>query len=457
MTALQGKIVTQLRVSTTQQKSGHFLSVCVIGREILLYCKTVSSAVSLHFPTLSINQIECLVLNLTFYSTRSLTSYLQKSHGLHSVTVLHKLFGRMQAFLSTHLLQIGLLSALLFQNVLHGVILHVSRAVPPESRYFASTAVLCTEVLKMLFSIGALFYESGGVKPVFDFLASAKTWKNALPLSFPAVIYTFQNNLQYISLTYISASEFQLLVQMKTFTTAVFSIIFLDVKLTRVQWFAIILLIVGVTMAQLPHCQNAGVDAAKSLDIFSAYFYGVSAALMLTLLSGAAGVYQEKVLKKQIDLSIHYLNLQLAILSFGTNLISIYVQDGALIAEKGFFFGYNFIVWFTIVCAATGGLLVALVIRYTSNLAKSYAVSLSIFMTQIVSYLFLGGNSATTFTLSWSLAASVVFISSLLYMEPSNSSPPSNNLPEKLDSTSFKIDVINTSLTQEREKIETND
>ena len=145
-----------------------------------------------------------------------------------------------------------------------------------------------------------------------EFLGSMKTWKVAWVLVFPAVVYTVQNNLQFFALTYISATEFQLVSQLKTFTTAIFSVLFLGMRLSRVQWMAIVLLIIGVILAQLPapiSCTPT-VSPASVADSWSLRLVGVVATVFLCLLSGAAGVYQEKVLKKQIDLSIHYLNLE---------------------------------------------------------------------------------------------------------------------------------------------------
>lgn len=51
-------------------------------------------------------------------------------------------------------------------------------------------------------------------------------------------------------------------------------------------------------------------SAASSEGWVSDHTFGVLAVLFLSVLSGAAGVYQEKVVKHYIDLSIHYLNMQ---------------------------------------------------------------------------------------------------------------------------------------------------
>ncbi len=262
------------------------------------------------------------------------------------------------------------------------------------------------------------------VRGAIVFFTSTKNWSNSWALLFPAVVYTVQNNLSFVALTYISAADFQLLSQCKTLCTAIFSVLFLSTKLSRIQWMALLLLVIGVALAQMDcfPSNNASRSSNQASDQFkgnptcfiitflgefytfiSLYFCvhaGVCAVLLLSVLSGAAGVYQEKVLKKYIDLPIHFLNVQvpgyifsfrlpyyscffnivcsnahvqLAFFSIFTNIISIYLQDTQAISSRGFFFGYTPVVFAIIVVGALGGLLVALVIRHTSNLAKSYA------------------------------------------------------------------------------------
>ncbi len=52
--------------------------------------------------------------------------------------------------------------------------------------------------------------------------------------------------------------------------------------------------------------------------------------------------------------------------------------DGEQIARQGFFVGYNPVVWLTIAFQTIGGILVSLCIMYADNIAKSFAMSISI-------------------------------------------------------------------------------
>jgi drug/metabolite transporter (DMT)-like permease len=185
-------------------------------------------------------------------------------------------------------------------------------------------------------SIIALIITGTSISQIGAFLFNPKSWKNSWTLVFPALVYTFQNNLQFVALSNIPATEFQLLSQAKTLTTAMFSVLFLGTRLSRVQWMALMLLVIGVALAQMPpqgvssHSSSVHSSVSdSSSSLMSNHTYGVLAVLLLSVLSGAAGVYQEMVVKKYMDLSIHYLNIQ--------------VLHSQLLVALLFVFGFGFI------------------------------------------------------------------------------------------------------------------
>ena len=62
----------------------------------------------------------------------------------------------------------------------------------------------------------------------------------------PSGLYVLQNNLQYIGASYLPAAIFQVLVQIKIITTAIFSVTMLNRKLSLMQWTAIVALGSGI-------------------------------------------------------------------------------------------------------------------------------------------------------------------------------------------------------------------
>jgi UDP-sugar transporter A1/2/3 len=319
------------------------------------------------------------------------------------------------------------------------IIISQSRGVPAEERYITSTVVLMTEIVKLIGSVVAVVYTSN-IRTVYLFFVTWANWRNSWALIFPAVVYTCTNNLAYIALTYLPAAEFQLLTQGKTLTIALFAVVFLGTRLTRLQWLALILLVLGVMLAQLPKdavSSGSGLQHNRFADDTGAHFKGVCAVLTLCVLSGAAGVYQEKILKQYVDLSINYLNAQLAFFSLFTNGTAIFLQDSEVIIKHGFFHGYNSLTWCVVLVASLGGILISLVIRHTSNLAKTYAVSMAILVVSFVSYLL--DPQSTQLSVTWYLAACVVIISVLVFTDPA-AQPPKVDIPSTDKGTSVKVD-----------------
>jgi UDP-sugar transporter A1/2/3 len=157
---------------------------------------------------------------------------------------------RSMTYLNSWVGQACLLGFLLAQNVSHALLIQISRSVPPSERYFTSTAVLMGEVFKFFGSLGCVLFTTN-FRSVWQFFSTAKSWRNSWTLIFPAVVYTVQNNLSFIALNYIPATEFQLLAQAKTLTTALFSVIFLGTRLSRIQWMALTLLVIGMNISHI--------------------------------------------------------------------------------------------------------------------------------------------------------------------------------------------------------------
>jgi len=145
------------------------------------------------------------------------------------------------------------------------------------------------------------------------------------------------------------------------------------------QWFSLVVLITGVALVQL-----SDVKESKSAGPEQSKLVGFTAAVTACFLSGFAGVYFEKILKGS-NVSVWMRNVQLAMLAIPLGLITAYVKDGSGIGQKGFFFGYDEFIWFTVAQNALGGLLVAVVVKYADNILKGFACSLAIIITCVAS------------------------------------------------------------------------
>ena len=319
--------------------------------------------------------------------------------------------------------------------------------MPPVNgqRYFISTAVLLNEVLKLTISLTLALFDiainpktadSSTATGLFKELARAVFTGDSWKLAIPALFYTLQNSLQYVAVGNLDAATFSVTNQLKLVTTAIFGLVLLRSSLNVRRWSILALILVGIAIIQIPlgssessvlsikdlkggvafhearhiwDLKAAGNGAARKLSKRSATYEGIDedfaaanpeinrtlgllAALMACVISGFAGSFFERILKEargDQNPSVWVRNVQLSFYSLWPALfIGVLFKDGEYITKTGFFTGYNWVVWTAIVLQAVGGILVALVINYANNAAKTYATGVSIASSFFASVLF---------------------------------------------------------------------
>lgn len=255
-------------------------------------------------------------------------------------------------------------------------------------------------------------------------LFSTDCWK----LSIPAILYVIQNNLQFVAASNLDVATFQVTYQMKILTTAAFSVLMLGKRLTSKKWLALLFLAIGVGIVQIqsgapahapspavaatPTAIPAGtaadpvVEALTSLNetiteaaqaVFETAkkttnahdvsemnpFVGFMAVSLACLTSGLAGVYFEMVLKgSKADLWVR--NVQLSMFSLLPALAPVLFSSTSL-SLTGLFKNFGFWAWCTVFIQVFGGLITAIVIKYSDNIMKGFATSLSIVISSLAS------------------------------------------------------------------------
>lgn len=313
-------------------------------------------------------------------------------------------------------------------------------------RYYTSTAVFLNEVVKLAISLTMALYEiatdpknpeTSTAAGLFGELGAAVFTGDSWKMAIPAMLYTLQNSLQYVGVSNLDASTFQVTYQLKILTTALFSVMLLGRSLSLRKWLSLLLLTVGVAIVQIPtesrevpilsikdlkdgvafhsprniwDLKALGNAAAGQLAKRSATYEGIDedfaaanpqlnatigliAVAVACVLSGMAGVYFEKILKDPKGdahtVSVWVRNVQLSFYSLWPALfIGVLFKDGEHLSKAGFFTGYNWVVWLAIVLQASGGVIVALVVNYTDNIAKNFATSISIVVSFLASVFF---------------------------------------------------------------------
>lgn len=303
------------------------------------------------------------------------------------------------------------------------------------------------EVFKLTFCLTVALTEIARSLPpastatsLFSHLSSAVFTGDSWKLAVPATLYVLQNTLQYVAISNLEAAAMQVTYQFKILPTAIFSIMLLRRKLSVKQWAALAMLMLGVAVVQLPNGTSgsdawhkaqalmhvprsftqpasgqfdmghaavaaaAGIGGEPALHKRSATYegieedmqnvvpsrnavVGVSAALCACTVAAFASTYFEKIIKDSTnDVSLWIRNVQLSMYSlFPALFIGVIFVDGETIAKRGFFSGYNWVVWTVIALQAIGGIVVTLCLYYSDNVTKSFATSISILLSLVMS------------------------------------------------------------------------
>ncbi|KAG5636281.1 hypothetical protein H0H81_008536 [Sphagnurus paluster] len=330
------------------------------------------------------------------------------------------------------------------------IVMHYSRvSTPPALSYSPASAVLLNEILKGSISflialsrvrevaetpwhrkslwgiICALPYP--GTKPFWSLcgeIFSSDCWK----LSIPALLYVIQNSLQFVAISNLPVASFQVTYQMKILTTAAFSVALLRKRLSSTKWLSLFFLAIGVGIVQIQ--TSGGHTGPKHTTVGSAHDFhvhvmnpmkGFGAVTAACFTSGLAGVYFEMVLKNsRADLWVR--NVQLSLFSLIPALLPVIYGQRPENSE-GFLFdmfrNFGAWAWATVAIQVFGGLVTAIVIKYSDNILKGFATSLSIVLSFLAS-VFLFDFSITP---SFIIGASTVLSATWMYNQPAGKEP----------------------------------
>ena len=181
-------------------------------------------------------------------------------------------------------------------------------------------------------------------------------------VSVPSLLYVVQNNLQFMATSNLPAEAYQVLIQMKIISTAIFSRKILKRFQSTGQWLSILSLSLGAAIVQTSFSKVSG-NIAEFNPLL-----GIFAVLFSCVTSGLAGAYNESALKeKKIRLITR--NFQMISVSIVMAIFSC-LRDWKEIAAFGFFKGYDQNVFAVIFLQAMGGLITSFVVKYTDSIIK---------------------------------------------------------------------------------------
>ncbi|MDC1215741.1 hypothetical protein N8152_02820 [bacterium] len=257
------------------------------------------------------------------------------------------------------------------------------------------------------------------VKLIISFVALVSVWSaegvnpdNTLKSSFselavypiPAGLYLVKNLMQYYIFYWTDAPSYQILKNLNIISTGILYRLFLQKPLTGVQWAALALLGLGCATAQL----STGTDSVLSTPVM-----GLLMAVVMAILSGAAGVYTELIMKTRPQRNINVQNVYLYAFGVLFNLGAIYFYDYDAVVGKGYFYGYSTLVYIMIANHALSGIAVSLVMKFADNIVKVYSTSVAMILTTLVSIPLFGFE----LTLPFVLGTAVVCVATYLHYQ----------------------------------------
>ena len=254
--------------------------------------------------------------------------------------------------------------------------------------------------------------ESGGSRAFFKKLRLEVARKplEVVKLMVPALLYTVQNNLLYIALQHLDPATYSVCYQTKILTTALFSVVLLGKRLSILKWSSLVLLMAGVALAELSNNHTSETKIADVQVSMMGFWCVVAAACT----SGFAGVYFEMLLKGS-KTSLWIRNIQMGLPSIVLAFAGVFLNDWESVRSNGFFYGYNGAVMGVVLLQAGGGLVVAVVVKYTDNIRKSFAAAVSIVMSCIMSMFLFDFKPNVLFVIGSSFVCTSVF----MYSRPS--------------------------------------
>lgn len=272
------------------------------------------------------------------------------------------------------------LCALVLQNTSLAILLKISFRKTAEP-YLPSSVVLVTELVKFAFCSSVAVFQSKHYA-IRAFAIRSDEWLILLP----SCLYVIQSNLLFFGAKLLPTVVYVVCTQTKILTTAFMSRVLLGTRYSAVQYASLLSLTVGICLVQ----QRGDHSNMKKNGEF--LIVGMLVVLAASFTSAIAGILLEKIYKgckgsdepagqKSESMVAHTIwtrNVQLSLISLPFALFGALLQQSNLLTTHAFTKGFDKYVWAVVVCQASGGVIIAFVMKFANNVLKCLAVSVSI-------------------------------------------------------------------------------
>ncbi|KAK1295107.1 CMP-sialic acid transporter 2 [Acorus calamus] len=271
-----------------------------------------------------------------------------------------------------------------------------------------------TECTKVVFAIVMLLFQARsqkvGEKPLLSISTFVQAARNNVLLAVPALLYAINNYLKFIMQLYFNPSTVKMLSNLKVLVIAVLLKMIMRRRFSIIQWEALALLLIGISVNQLKSLP-AGASTMGLSVTTGAYIY----TLIFVTVPSMASVFNEYALKSQFETSIYLQNLFL----YGYGAIFNFLGIVGTAIYKGpdsfdILQGHSRATMFLICNNAAQGILSSFFFKYADTILKKYSSTVATIFTGIASAALFGH----TLTINFILGISIVFISMHQFFSP---------------------------------------
>ncbi|CAH2058231.1 unnamed protein product, partial [Thlaspi arvense] len=249
-----------------------------------------------------------------------------------------------------------------------------------------------------------------GEKPLLSFSTFVQAARNNVLLAVPAGLYAINNYLKFTMQLYFNPATVKMLSNLKVLVIAVLLKMIMKRRFSIIQWEALALLLIGISVNQLRSLPEGSTTIAVPIAT-GAYL----CTFIFITVPSLASVYNEYALKSQYDTSIYLQNLFLygygAIFNFlGILGTVIYKGPGSFDILQG----HSRATVFLILNNAAQGILSSFFFKYADTILKKYSSTVATIFTGIASAALFGH----VLTMNFLLGISIVFISMHQFFSP---------------------------------------
>lgn len=263
-------------------------------------------------------------------------------------------------------------------------------------------------------------------------------FRTFLKYGVPGLLYSFDNNFQYVILGFLQPAELAVLWNFKIFATVVLLHIFLGRRYTRNQWAAMLVLVFGCALTQVPyhpwtarrvplipaagsaelphHLYVSTLQGPEATPRWSRKIIGALLSVVGSTIAASSNVYCEWLVKQHPQDSIHFQMVQLYSFGVVLNAVTLAVKaaldpDSPVHHQGGFFAGYDSWVLTIIFFGTASGMAISAALKHMDNIAVIFAHALAVLVVAAVSAEYFGLSLSVPFLIGvlLVLASLVVF------------------------------------------------